>query len=85
VTHRLGYEDRQWILLTCKEPEFVALPPGQIVPVLADRGLFIGSERNFYRVLHAHGLAHRRGKARLPMEPRPVPCLRADGPNQVWT
>jgi hypothetical protein len=31
------------------------LPTGQIVPVLADRGLFIGSERSFYRVLDAHG------------------------------
>jgi hypothetical protein len=40
------------------------LPPGQIVPILADRGLYIGSERSFYRVLHAHGQAHRRGRAR---------------------
>jgi transposase InsO family protein len=55
------------------------------VPVLADRGLFIGSERSFYRVLHAHGQAHRRGRARLPQEARPVPRLRADGPNQVWS
>jgi hypothetical protein len=35
-------------LLTSNEPEFAALPPGQIVPVLADRGLHIGSERSFY-------------------------------------
>ena len=93
VAHRLSDEDRQRILLTCNEPEFAALPPGQIVPVLADCGLFnscgedfvYGSERSFYRVLHAHGQAHRRGRARLPMEPRPVPRLRADGPNQVWS
>ena len=62
----------------------MALPLGQIVPVLADRGLFIGSERSFYRVLNAHGQAHRRGKARLPQKLRPVPRLRADGPDQVW-
>ena len=31
--------------------------------------LYIGSERSFYRVLHAHGQLH----------------LRADGPNQVWS
>jgi hypothetical protein len=36
--------------LTCNEPEFAALPPGQIVHVLADRVLYIGSERSFYRV-----------------------------------
>jgi len=64
VAHRLSEEERQRILLTCNEPEFAALPPGQIVPVLADRGLYIGSERSFYRVLHAHGQVHRRGRAR---------------------
>ena len=77
VAHRLSEEERQRILLTCNEPEFAALPPGQIVPVLADRGLYIGSERSFYRVLHAHGQAHRRGRARPPKEPRAVPRLRA--------
>lgn len=45
VAHRLSEEERQRILLTCSEPAFAALPPGQIVPVLADRGLYIGSER----------------------------------------
>jgi transposase InsO family protein len=85
VSHRLTEEERQRILLTCNQPEFAALPPGQIVPILADRGLYIGSERSFYRVLHAHGQAHRRGRARPPQEPRPVPRLRSDGPNQVWS
>ena len=85
VAHRLSEQERQRILLTCNEPEFAALPPGQIVPVLADRGLSIGSERSFYRVLHTHGQVHRRGRARPPQEPRPVPRLRASGPNQVWS
>ena len=85
VSHRLTDEERQRILLTCNQPEFASLPPGQIVPVLADRGLYIGSERSFYRVLHAHGQAHRRGRARPPQEPRPVPRLKAEGPNQVWS
>ena len=55
VAHPLSDEERQRILLTCNEPEFAALPPGQIVPVLSDRGLFdscdedfvYGSERSF--------------------------------------
>jgi putative transposase len=85
VAHRLSEKERQRILLTCNESEFAALPPGQIVPVLADRGLYIGSERSFYRVLHTQGQAHRRGRARPPQEPRPVPRLRAAGPNQVWS
>ena len=83
VAHRLREEERQRILLTCNEAEFAELPPSRIVPVLADRGLYIGSERSFYRVLHAHGHVHRGGGARPPQEPRPVPRLRAGGPNQV--
>jgi len=85
VSHRLSDEERQRILLTCNEPEFAALPPGQIVPILADRGLFIGSERSFYRVLHAHSQVHRRGRARPPQQPRTVPRLEARGPNEVWS
>ena len=85
ISHRLTEEERQRILLTCNQPEFAALPPGQIVPILADQGLYIGSERSFYRVLHAHGQAHRRGRARSPQEPRDVPRLEARGPNQVWS
>lgn len=36
VVHRLSEEERQHILLAWNEHEFAALPPGQIVPVLAD-------------------------------------------------
>ena len=85
VVHRLSEGERQRILLSCNEPEFAAMPPGQIVPVLADRGLYIGSERSFYRVLHAHGQTHRRGRARPPQKSRPVPRLLASGANQMWS
>lgn len=55
VAHRLNEEERQRILLTCNQPEFAALPPGQIEPVLADRDLDIYLEHSFYRVLDTHG------------------------------
>ena len=35
-----------------------ALPPGQIVPRLADEGVCLASESTFYRVLRAHDLQH---------------------------
>jgi hypothetical protein len=85
VDHRLSEEERQRILLTCNQPQYAELPPGQIVPALADQGLYIGSESSFYRVLHAHGQVHRRGRARPPQEPRAVPRLKAAGANQVWS
>ena len=54
VLHKLCEEERQRILLTCNQPQYAALPPGQIVPALADQGLYIGSESSFYRVLHSY-------------------------------
>ena len=62
VAHRLSEEKRQRILLTCNQPAYALLPPGQIVPALADQGLYIGSESSFYRVLHQEGQCHRRGR-----------------------
>lgn len=85
VAQRLSAEECKRILLTCNEPKYTSLPPGQIVPDLDDQGIYIGSERSFYRVLHAEGQLHLRGRARLPQEARPVPRLRATGPNQVWS
>jgi len=85
VAHRLSEEEDQRILLNCKQSEFASLPQGQIVPILADKGFYFGSERSFYLVLHAHCQRHRRGKARLPQKSRLVPRYSATGPNQVWS
>jgi putative transposase len=92
ISHRPTEEVRQRIPLTCNQPEFAVLHPGQIMPILADQGLYnssgedfvYGSERSFYRVLHAHGQAHRRGRANPPQKNRDVPRLEARGANQLW-
>ena len=89
VSHRLSDEERQRILLTCNQAEFAALPSGQIVPILANLGLFIGSECSFDRVLHAHGQVHRRVSNRPPQAPRPVlrlvtrSVLHVDPPTEI--
>ena len=49
----------------------------------ADQGIYIGSERSFYRVAACQGQLHRRGKARLPQEARQVQMLKAKGPNHL--
>ena len=72
-------------LAVCNEPQYASMPPAQIVPDLADRGEYLASESSFYRVLHAHQQVQRRGRARPPQKPRPVPRRRADGPNQLWS
>lgn len=46
------------------------LPPSQIVPHLADKGEYMVSESSFYRVLHAAGEQHHRGRAQPPRQPQ---------------
>ena len=38
AVHRLSEEERQRIMLLCSQPEYEALPPGQIEPALTNRG-----------------------------------------------
>ncbi len=44
-------EERTAVLHLVNEPRFAALPPTQIVPILADEGQYLASESSFYRVL----------------------------------
>ncbi len=83
--HQLTHEEEQAILNTCHRPEYQSLPPSQIVPLLADEGVYLASESSFYRVLKKHHQQHHRGR----MKPRrsvPEPTsFTATGPNQVWS
>ena len=65
------------------DPEFARLPASQIVPILADKDIYLGSDRTFYRVLRLHKqLTHRRLERRSSQRARPL-ALTASGPNQV--
>jgi putative transposase len=83
--NRLSDVERERIVATCNTPEFASLPPGQIVPRLADRGDYIASESTMYRVLRVRGQAGRRGRAKAPRSVRPPTTHRATAPRQVWS
>ncbi len=82
--HKLTQQERQRILDTCHEPRFADLPPAQIVPQLADDGIYVASESSFYRVLRQARQQHHRGRSRAPVKTEPVRHL-ACGPNEIWT
>ena len=82
--NKLSEHERQQILEIANAPQFAALPPSQIVPTLADRGLYVASESSFYRVLRGADQLARRGKAKAPARQRPKP-LQASAPNQLWS
>lgn len=83
-SHALSDEERQAIVATCNEPEHASMPPGQIVPKLADEGRYLASESTFYRVLSAQDQQHHRGRAKPPRVARPPATHRADTPNACW-
>lgn len=81
----LSDAERQAILALCNRVAYAHLPPSQIVPRLADEGRYLASERTLYRVLHAAGQQHRRGRSQRPQN-HPVPTTHsAEKPHQVWS
>lgn len=76
-------ERKRLIDVACSH-EFQDMSPSQIVPILAERGIYIASEPTFYRVLKAAGLLKHRSRARAPERKRPAEFV-ARAPNQVWT
>jgi transposase InsO family protein len=81
----LGYEERELIKTTCCKTEYMNLTPNEIVPLLAEKGLYIGSESTMYRILkNAEMLAHR-SQTRVPTKNKKPVELKATGPNQVWS
>jgi len=81
--NKLSREERQAIIETVNKPEFKSLPPSQIVPRLADQGIYLASESTFYRVLKEKNMQHHRGRAKSPCS-KPISTHYATGPNQVW-
>lgn len=82
-SNKLSECEQQAVLSTCMLPRFADLPPTQIVPILADEGTYLASESTFYRLLHAHGAQHARGRAaRRSRKAAPAHVARA--PNEVW-
>lgn len=83
-TNKLTDAERQRILAIVNTPEHRDLSPKQIVPKLADEGIYVASESTIYRVLRAANQLHHRECARPARHQRPRE-LCATAPNQVWT
>lgn len=82
--NKLSREERDEIITVVKQAEFTDLPPTQIVPKLADKGIYIASESTFYRVLREKMMQNHRGRSQKPTRRIPESHL-ATAPNQVWT
>jgi len=83
--NKLTAMEKQRVIQTTNKPEYADLPPGKIVPKLADEGVYIASESTFYRVLkEARQLQHRL-KSKPDRQVKKPRALTATGPNQIFT
>lgn len=72
------------MLRTVNRPENRDLPPKQIVPKLADQGIYLASESTIYRILREEQQLHHRERSRPATGGRPKEHV-ATGPNQVYS
>jgi putative transposase len=80
----LSDAERAELIAMATSERFRELAPSQIVPILAEEGVYVASESSFYRVLrHEKLMAHREG-SRPRHNGRPAEYI-ATGPNQVWS
>jgi transposase len=65
VAHRFSPEERQNMLSIVNDPRFADLPPGQIVAILAEEGIYIGLAEFRLQSFQA-----RQGRLTQPTRPR---------------
>jgi putative transposase len=83
--NKLSKEEREAILETCNKEAYASLPPSQIVPRLADKGVYLASESSFYRVLRDAGQLNHRGRTKARQKRQPPTTHVAQKPNEVWS
>lgn len=81
--NKLSRDEREAVLAVCNRADCASLTPHQIVPKLADEGVYLASESTFYRVLRLAGQNCHRGRSKARVS-KPLTTHRATGRNQVW-
>ena len=80
----LSDAERALVVAVATSKTYRDLPPSQIVPILADAGVYLASESTIYRILREEKLLAHRGRSQTPRHHRPAELV-ATGPNQVWS
>jgi putative transposase len=85
VARKLSTEEENLVIQYACDSRFADATPYTIIPTLLDEGIYIASERTFYRLLKKYGLLHHRQKSRAGRRHSKPKELKATGPNQVWS
>jgi len=84
-SNKLTKEECNTVVRIANSPEYADLPPSQIVPKLADKGVYIASESTMYRILRKEGMQNHRGRSKKPSTTKAPDTHIASKANQVWS
>lgn len=84
-TNKLTELECRRILVLVNQPEYAHLPPSQIVPALADKGIYLASESTFYRLLNANKQQQHREKSKPDRGVHKPKACTAIAPNSIYT
>ena len=79
----LTKDEKELIKVTCCMPEYMNSTPNEIVPRLAEKGIYIGSESTMYRILKREDLLAHRAHTKVPSKNKKPDEFKANGPHQV--
>lgn len=82
--NKLTEQEKKEIISVATTNAYMDLSPSQIVPLLADKGIYLACESTFYKVLKENHLLEHRGKSKKKCNNRPAPLV-ATGPNQIYS
>jgi len=82
--NKLSVEEQNNIVNVLKSQEYEDFSPNQIVPKLADQGIYMGSESTMYRLLRTLKMNEHR-QASNPVHRHSPETFTACGPNQIWS
>jgi len=81
----LSATEETQVLAVMTSARYAGVSPKQLVPQLADEGLYLASESTMYRLQRRHGLRAATRPTSRQHVPRGTAVHRATAPNQVWS
>jgi transposase InsO family protein len=83
--NKLTRAERDRVIDICCNERFYDMTPHEIVPILAEEGVYIASESTYYRILRSEGLLKHRSESKPGSKRHKPEELKATGPDQVWS
>ena len=84
-SNAMALAEEAQVVAVLTSSRYAGLSPKQLVPQLADEGLYLASESTMYRLQRRHGLRTTRRTTAHAHVTRASTVHQATGPNQVWS